>query len=562
MVKGCERGEEVQKDMKRETVMERAAFRYVRAVVLVLLLAAGGGVYGQKPRYNKPKQPTLVRLETNMETNRVTIYFIPAQFHTDYVNAEGTVIYRRKMVDGAEDWEEIGRVPGAGVSNVLPYVDRDADISQGPQAYRLASYSSEGNSAMTDSHETMFLRYAYDSCRDEVHLTWNDYKGWDNKFTQYLVCEVNSGSIIQESNYIATIANAPGYRTEFKKEQLKRESTYYYAVQIQRTPEEGERFPDGKPRYDCWSNKISFSTRKLIKPRLVIDSVMGQAGANRVLYTIDAAAKVKQFELISRRDTTAGPTMWTTLDTFEDRSQGLTIDASEGVNSTSRNYLLRAIDACDQEVSRSHDLNSMVVRITAKEDHNYITFNKLLVPPGSQPEYRLHRIIERNGEDVDEELKVFVGDSEPLEYEDPTDLPGFRGINFLAKYRYYVKVRELPSGKSGIDRGRSAVDSCFVEPKIVLPTAIAPRPTDGGPTAEGKRMEFKPLSSGTTPYEITIYNRAGQVIFHKENEPWTGRLPNGQYAPEGAYVYNVKLKAVGYKTIERTGSLMVVYPIK
>lgn len=79
--------------------MEKSAFRCVKAVLLVLLLAASGGVYGEGPRYTKPKQPTLVRLETNMETNRVTIYFIPAQFHADYVNAEGTVIYRRKMVD-------------------------------------------------------------------------------------------------------------------------------------------------------------------------------------------------------------------------------------------------------------------------------------------------------------------------------------------------------------------------------------------------------------------------------------------------------------------------------
>ena len=106
------------------------------------------------------------------------------------------------------------------------------------------------------------------------------------------------------------------------------------------------------------------------------------------------------------------------------------------------------------------------------------------------------------------------------------------------------------------------MDSCAVVPVIGLPTAIAPRPTDGGPTAEGKRMEFRPLSSGTTPYEITIYNRAGQVIFHKENEPWTGKLPNGQYAPEGAYIYNVKLKSEGYKMVERTGSLLVVYPYK
>lgn len=543
--------------------MRGETLRVATIALLALLLSALGDARGQKPPRNpKPKPPTLVRLETNMETNKVSVFFIPAQFHIDYVNAEGTEIFRRKIVDGREEWESIGKVPGAGTPDVVEFRDRDADISLGPVAYRLASYSSEGSSAMTDSHETIFLQYQYDSCRDEVRLQWNDYKGWANKFTRYLVCEVNSGTIIREDNYIATIENAAGYRTEFTKEKLAREAKYYYAVQIQREPGEGEEFPDGKNRYVCWSNVVSFPTRKLIKPKLSIDSVMGQRGANRVRYTIDAAAKVKQYELISRRDTTDGPTSWSVLETFDDVTKSSTVDASEGVNANSRYYMLRAIDACEQEVSRSFDLNSIVIRLTVNDDHNYITFNKLLVPKGSQAEYRLHRIIERNGTEVDEELKVFTGDIEPLEYRDMTDLPELRGVNFQAKYRYYVVVREIPAGKSGIARGRSAVDSCYVEPKMVLPTAIAPRPTDGGPTPEGKRNEFKPLSSGTTPYEITIYNRAGQVIFHKENEPWTGLLPNGQYAPEGAYIYTVKLKAPGYKDVEKTGSLMVVYPYK
>lgn len=549
--------------MKGYTTMRGVAFRIAAVVMLGLLLAAGGHAVGQTPPRNpRPKPPTLVRLETSMQTNKVSVFFIPGQFHIDYVNAEGTIVYRRKMVDGRPEWDSIGYVNGAGTRTVLEFRDRDADISLGPVAYRLASYSSAGLSEMTDSHETMFLQYTYDSCRDEVRLHWNDYKGWANKFSRYLICEVNSGTIIQESNYIATIENEAGYRTEFTKEKLAREAKYYYAVQIQREPGEGEVFPDGKSSYKCWSNVVSFPTRKLIKPRLSIDSVIGQRGANKIRYTIDPAARVKQYELISRRDTTEGPTSWTVLERFDDVTRNTTLDVSEGVNANSRYYMLRAIDACDQEVSRSFDLNSIVPRLTVNDDHNYITFNKLLVPPGSQAEYRLHRIIERNGTEVDEELHVFTGDNEPLEYRDMTDLPELRGVNFQAKYRYYVVVREVPTGRSGIARGRSAIDSCYVEPKMVLPTAIAPRPSDGGPTPEGKRNEFKPLSSGTTPYETTIYNRAGQVIFHKENEPWTGLLPNGQYAPEGAYIYVVKLKAPGYKQVEKTGSLMVVYPYK
>lgn len=541
--------------------MKAGALRCVVAAALVVLFCTVRAS-GQTPRKNYPLKPTLVRLETNMATNRVSVFFIPAQFDKDYVNAEGTIIYRRSgVVNGQEQWEEIARVPGAGTNTVMEYSDPTSDISRGAQAYRLASYSSSSNSSMTDSHETIFLSFSYDTCQDQVTLKWNPYKGWGTKFDKYLVCEETRGTMVSEANYVTSMNNQADFRPEFTKK-VPRDAKFYMAVQVQRTLAPGEVLADGKTKYTSWSNVISFETRRLITPKLQIDSVIGRRGSNSIRYSIDSASRVKRFELIARRDTTDGASNWTVLDAFEDKNHGATVDVSEGVNSNTRYYMLRAIDECDQEVSRSRDLNSIVLRLTAKEDYNYITFNELVVPSGSQAEYRLHRVIERNGEAIDSELKVFVGKGVPLEYKDRTDLPEFRGLNFLAKYEYYVVVREVPSGRSGIARGRSAIDSCFVEPKIVLPTAIAPRPMDGGATSEGRRMEFKPLSSGTTPYEITIYNRAGQVIFHKENEPWTGRLPNGQYAPEGAYIYNVKLKAVGYKIVEKTGSLMVVYPYK
>lgn len=68
-------------------------------------------------------------------------------------------------------------------------------------------------------------------------------------------------------------------------------------------------------------------------------------------------------------------------------------------------------------------------------------------------------------------------------------------------------------------------------PKIVLPNAFSPN-------GDGSNETFRPSNSCPVEYQLTIYNRWGNVIFHTNDISlgWDGTF-NGSDAPEGKYSY-------------------------
>lgn len=67
---------------------------------------------------------------------------------------------------------------------------------------------------------------------------------------------------------------------------------------------------------------------------------------------------------------------------------------------------------------------------------------------------------------------------------------------------------------------------------IFLPSAFTPGSVNANSI-------FKPLSSMEVEYELSIFNRWGEKIFftNKKGFGWDGKLKNGDYAPDGSYVW-------------------------
>lgn len=72
---------------------------------------------------------------------------------------------------------------------------------------------------------------------------------------------------------------------------------------------------------------------------------------------------------------------------------------------------------------------------------------------------------------------------------------------------------------------------------IWIPTAFTPGTDD-------LNAYFTPIFSTETEYEFTIYSRNGDKIFVTDDEirAWDGKLKNGDYAPNGSYVYDLYYK--------------------
>jgi gliding motility-associated-like protein len=79
----------------------------------------------------------------------------------------------------------------------------------------------------------------------------------------------------------------------------------------------------------------------------------------------------------------------------------------------------------------------------------------------------------------------------------------------------------------------------FVFADVFIPTAFTPN-------GDGKNDTwYVPVLNAFTEFEVSVYNRYGQVVFHSKNvnKPWDGKY-NGAVLPSDAYVYMINIKEV------------------
>lgn len=88
---------------------------------------------------------------------------------------------------------------------------------------------------------------------------------------------------------------------------------------------------------------------------------------------------------------------------------------------------------------------------------------------------------------------------------------------------------------------------------IWIPTAFTPGTDD-------INAYFTPIFSTETEYEFTIYSRNGDKIFTTDEKirAWDGKLKNGNYAPNGSYVYDLYYKDGDGLLQRKTGNVALI----
>jgi hypothetical protein len=81
----------------------------------------------------------------------------------------------------------------------------------------------------------------------------------------------------------------------------------------------------------------------------------------------------------------------------------------------------------------------------------------------------------------------------------------------------------------------TAYDTVSVVPDftIWIPNAFMPG------TSDQRTNYFYPQGSMLDQWELRVFNRWGEKIYDQKNKPWDGKLKNGDYAPQGTYVYDI-----------------------
>jgi gliding motility-associated-like protein len=88
---------------------------------------------------------------------------------------------------------------------------------------------------------------------------------------------------------------------------------------------------------------------------------------------------------------------------------------------------------------------------------------------------------------------------------------------------------------------------------IWIPTAFTPGTDD-------INAYFAPVFSTETEFEFTIYSRNGGKIFVSDDKvkAWDGKLKNGEYAPNGTYIYDLFYRDGDGLLQRRTGNVALI----
>ena len=92
-----------------------------------------------------------------------------------------------------------------------------------------------------------------------------------------------------------------------------------------------------------------------------------------------------------------------------------------------------------------------------------------------------------------------------------------------------------------------------------IPTTII-IPNIFSPNGDGINDEFFIVNTGMSTLNCEIFNRWGQLLatLTAPNQSWDGRIPNGDKAPEGTYMYILQAQGLDGKTYKQNGTVTLV----
>lgn len=479
----------------------------MRRLLAILLLLAANQAFAQSGRY---AEISSVSVDT-MSERRVTIKWDVAEV----VNGQSFAVYH---------WENnkwvliVDSLP----ANMREYQDVKAHPFEHAERYAVStSIAGDHNAPLSDAHQTVFLRSGdYDKCYNSLTLNWSAYVGTD--VASYTVLGRKIG---QPYSYFGSTADTTLTTTELE------EGTDYNFMVVA-TLQNGLK---------SLSNIISYTTFKYIQVRrelVSIDTVFNHQGKIELRGQIDTATNINGY----------------VIGGWDNYEGGIILVP----NYTSNRFFLEFDNADD--IYGIFIINcSGIIRVG-----NFSNVKPLAIEADADAEtvqldwnYSLIDIYE-NPKD-DERFTVFCAVDDGAESIIATNLTdtiiklNFNEIASEIAQIFYFRVESTDD-----DNRFSQSNTVCIQrrPDLWLPTAFTPN-------GDGLNDDFGPVvkSAQIVDFEFIVYDRYGGRVFvsSSPDNRWDG-THSGKQVAEGGYLYYLKAKLQNGQTIERKGSVNVVYP--
>ena len=435
----------------------------------------------------------------------------------------GYIIYRQTTV---------GFLPLDTVFTGTTYTDTDVSPADQTEAYLVNALDACGNTSLFDlAHNSLRVGVSREDCAPGTTVNWNAYQNWPGGVDRYVIfVGVDGGAPVP-------VDSVAGGQTSYLYTGGNDGETLTFFV---RAHEGGTA--------NFANSSLSSLTLDIVQPQVPFP--MGAVavfldGSTQVNWIWDPTAELTGYELFRVRNgaTELLESVATTGGGFMGAQQY--DDPFAEADTGPVGYFVTTTDECGNQIT-SLTGYSTYLEITPQDDLT----NQLAWTAPVDPNYTVveHTIFRSDGGSFEVVATLPAG---TFTYTDVLDQVSTapRGVCYFVRPSIEVTA---PGGLSTAFSVGSNHVCIFPNTKVFFPNAFSP---------QGQNPEFRPVFSGTEgiAYELLVFDRYGNTVF-QTNDPlqgWRGRR-NGRLLPQAVYTYRMLAVQLDGRTIERTGSVLLL----
>lgn len=402
-----------------------------------------------------------------------------------------------------------------------------------PETFTMAAYNSSLRiSTISEGHTTIYVEAEYDSCSNEIRVTWTPYEGWGNNIRNY-----NVKGKFGLGSYRVMGQTLPG-ENEYIIDQVQTNKEYCIYVEAIHT----------NGNFESTSNLSCVTTVTSQAPEY-INADYATVKDNSYIelsFTIDSLGEYTSYTLMRSIDDEKTFEPVTTVNTVANKI--MIIDSS--ANLLEENvYYLGGLNNCGGITVTSNNASNILLETELNNNYAELDWNRYNNWLGDVGGYDVFRITSNgNPEQIASNLLT-------TDYVDNLSEIASTGITGNICYR--VEAREARENRYGVQATSVSNTSCLtIVPQVFFPNAFTPN-------NDGLNDIFKPLFSFLPrSYYFSVADKWGAIVFETDNHGigWDGTIKNNKKAMEGVYVYYLRLVNFDGSAYEYNGNVMLILP--
>jgi len=352
---------------------------------------------------------------------------------------------------------------------------------------------------------------------DSIHLGWTPYQGWEPEVWQIFRV---SGYSPQQATLIGSV---PGFVHTFTDADMNCYDGHSYRVQAV------------GPDYHSWSDTAAAAPIHYgpAEPMHLLTATVADNQWIQLEWELPQIERLAAIRLERQEGS-----RYKEIYREEVPVQNLKYrDEAVSVQQAFYRYRALGIDSCGDLTPIGQTANSILLRAEVQADHVQLSWNPYEGWTNGVDYYEIQKFDVYDGK-----YKIISTlSSSGHTYSEPmTDDP-------KEKHCYRVLAYE----QGGHEMSSLSNEVCVQPvPLIFVPNAFSPNGDGNNDFFEIKGLFLKNV-------RIHIYNRWGNRVFEAQNltSAWDGKLPDGQVAPEGVYVFVISGTSFEDKAVNKVGSL-------